>query len=106
MKSEIDDYLTEQERAVLQLYRNSKSSGLGRQLRLSVQYAIGAGIFLGLAIWFNQPLYAVVVYVVFLLWMIMRLRGARTIAGVMPRIIDKYESEIRELKVKSISRNR
>jgi len=98
MKSAIDDRLTEQERTTLRLYRNPTASGLGRQVRLSVQYAVGAGIFLGLAIWLNEPLYAIVVYGVFILWMLVRLRGARTIAAVTPRIIEKYESEIKALK--------
>jgi len=98
MKSEIDSKLTEHERTILKLYQNPKASGLGRQIRLSVQYAISAGIFVVLAIWWHQPLYAIVVYVLFVLWMLIRLRGARAIAGAMPHIIEKYESAIKELK--------
>lgn len=98
MKSEINEKLTEREREVLRLYRNPEASDLGRQIRLSVQYAVGAGIFLGLALWRNQPLYAIVVYVVFVLWMLIRIQRARALAGVMPRIIEKYESEVKELK--------
>lgn len=63
-----------------------------------MQYAIGAGIFVALAISENEPLYVIAVYVVFILWMVIRLRGARAIAGVMSRIIGVYESQIGELR--------
>ncbi|MCD4728671.1 MAG: hypothetical protein K8R46_13480 [Pirellulales bacterium] len=98
MKSEIEYKLTEKERHILGLYRNPKASDFRRQIRLSVQYAISTGIFLGLAIWWNQALYALVVYVTFVFWMFLRLRGAYRVSGIMPTIIEKYELEIAKLR--------
>ena len=97
-KSQIDDKLTEQERTILSVYRTPKVSDLRRQIRLSVQYAIGTGIFLGLAIVDDEPLWGIVVYAVFVLWMIVRLCGMRRVVGIMPRLIEKYETEIAELR--------
>jgi hypothetical protein len=98
MKSEIDDKLSQRERIILQMYRNPKSSDLRRQIRLSIQYAVGTGIFLVMGIRLENPLYSIIIYGALLLWMVLRLVGARKLVGVMPGIIDKYESEIHELK--------
>lgn len=98
MKSGIDDELNERERALLRMYARPAGSEFRRQVRLSFQYAVGAGIFLGLALWKNQPRFAIVGYVIFLLWMLIRLRAARRAVGVMPGIIEKYERRIELLK--------
>lgn len=100
MKSEIEDKLSQRERTILQMYRNPKSSDLRRQVRLSIQYAIGTGIFLVMGIRSGNPLYAIIVYVALLLWMGLRIAGASKLVGIMPEIIEKYESEISELRSK------
>ena len=96
--SSIDSELTDQERQVLAMYRDPAQSGIGRAIRLSIQYAIGAGIFLVAAIVSGNPWWSAAVYAVFLTWMVVRLVGARRVAAMMPRIIDKYESRITEIE--------
>jgi hypothetical protein len=96
--SVIDSKLTDHEREVISMYRDSPRSGIGRAIRLSIQYAIGAGVFLVAAIVTGNPWWSVVVYVVFVAWIVVRLLGARRLAGVMPSVIEKYESRIAELE--------
>jgi hypothetical protein len=98
MNSRIDDILTPTEKQVLQLYRSGKHSGIRRAARLTVQYAIGTGLFVWLCISKQQPYWCLVVYGVFILFMIIRLIGARRLAGVMPGIIEKYETRIATLE--------
>ncbi len=86
-----------EERRVLEMYRNPKLSGLGRATRLSGQYLLGAGIFTYLAVAYN-PWYAIVVYLVFVAFVIVRLLAARSLVGIMPRILAKYEARIAELE--------
>ena len=96
--SGIDSQLTDHEHQVLAIYRDPARSGIGRGIRLSIQYAIGAGIFLVAAIVTGNPWWSVVVYGVFVAWMAVRVLGARRLAGVMASIIEKYESRITELQ--------
>jgi hypothetical protein len=90
--------LNPDEQKVLAIYQDPKRSGMERAIRLSIQYAIGAGIFVYLAIHFNNPWYSLVVYVVFLLYMVIRLVRGKKLAGIMPGIIAKYERRIEELE--------
>src|SRR4051812_16154032 len=90
--------LTPVEEAVLAMYADPRKSGLPRAIRLSIQYAIGAGIFLGLAIQYHEPWYAAVTYLVFLAYMGVRLAGAQKLSGVMPSILQKYDARIAELE--------
>jgi hypothetical protein len=99
MKSEINNDLTDRERTVLALYRAPSNSESRRLIRLSIQYAIATGCFMVLAIVEHQPLYALFVYVVLLVWLVLRVVGASTMSRVMPKIIDKYESTITTLKL-------
>ena len=96
-QSLIDDELTPMERKVLAAYR-SPTRHIRRQIRLSVQYAVATGLFAYLSVSTGQPLYGIVVYVVFLLWMAARLFGAWRIAGTTPKIIEKYEARIADLR--------
>lgn len=91
---------TDKEEAVLSAYRNPRNSGIGRAVRLSAQYALGAGIFLWLAIVDGNPWYSVAVYAIFVFYMSLRVWAGSRIAGIMPGIISKYESRIRDLESK------
>jgi hypothetical protein len=91
--------LSEVERAVLRTYIDPAASGISRAVRLSLQYATSAGIFVFLAIWQDNPLWSLAVYAIFLLFMAVRLVGARRIAGIMPGIIRKYEERISALEI-------
>ena len=90
--------LTPEEQRVLAMYLNPSGYGLGRAVRLSVQYAVAAGIFIALAVYYNEPGYAVGAYMGFLAFLVARLVSARKIAGVMPSVIRKYEDRIGELE--------
>lgn len=79
---------------MLAAYRSPTLHDIRRQVRLSLQYAVGTGLFAYLAISTGRPLYIIAVYVVFLTWMLLRLLRASRIAGAMPRIIEKYEARI------------
>jgi hypothetical protein len=94
---------TSKEMKILELYRNPKLSGLGRAQRLSAQYLLSAGIFTYLAIAY-QPWYAIVVYLIFATFVVVRLIGARHLVGVMPKILTKYELRIAELEAEAESR--
>ena len=98
MPSRIDATLSPQERRVLSLYTAPGRSGIGRAVRLSVQYALGAGVFVVLCLREHEPLWVLPVYGLFLLVLAVRLIGARAISGVMPGVIAKYEARIAELE--------
>ena len=98
MPSVIDEKLTEKERLVLAAYRAESASGLRRAARLSVQYALGAGIFVVLALTEREPLWVLPVYAVLILVLVMRILGGRALAGAMPGVIEKYEQEISALR--------
>lgn len=99
MPSAIDGLLSERERQVLSAYR-APGEGIRKAARLSIQYGIGAGIFTVLAISQRQPLWALAVFAVLVLVLTLRFVGARSLAGVMPAVIEKYEREILALREK------
>jgi hypothetical protein len=90
--------LTPDEERILALYGDPQKSGLPRAIRLSIQYAISAGIFLAMAIQYDEPWYSAVTYLIFLVYMAIRIVGAQKLSGVMPSILQKYDSRIAELE--------
>jgi hypothetical protein len=94
MTSKIDDELTPAERAVLAIYRAREAYGVGRAMGLSVQYALGAAIFVYASIAYDEPLFVLAVYGILIALMTLRLIGAYKISGIMPGIIQKYEDRI------------
>ena len=86
------------ERRVLDLYRRPESSGLGRAIRLSIQYAGGAAIFVIVAVTSGNPWWSLAVWLVLAAVLIVRLVNARTIVGAMPSVIEKYERQITRLR--------
>lgn len=97
MKSAIEDKLTDKEKRILNLYRSPNSKTMRKTIRLSIQYALAAGIFSYLTVSLN-PNFVWAVFGCFITWMIARIIGAQKIAGVIPNIIEKYEQEIELLK--------
>jgi hypothetical protein len=97
MRSALDEKLTNQERSILNLCRSGDAQGIKRLTRLSIQYAIGAGIF-SLFTALYSPHFVWVVYGTFTIWLLVRVIGARKIASNMPAIIEKYEHEIALLR--------
>jgi hypothetical protein len=89
---------TPDEQRVLAVYRDPRNAGLARAARLSLQYAVAAGCFVAVAIITDNALWSLAVFGVFVAWMGIRLLKAKQIAGVMPRIIQKYEDYIAQLE--------
>lgn len=98
MRSAIDERLTEKERQVLAVYRAGSVSDMRRATRLAVQYALGAGIFVVLALTEREPLWVLPVYAILVLVLVLRIRRGRMVAGAMPSVIEKYEQEISMLR--------
>jgi hypothetical protein len=92
----IDTLLSDKERQVLEAYKDPRR-GFKQTIKLSTQYAVGMALFVYLAI-YDDALWSLAAYGVFLAWLVARLIGARKIAGVMPGIIEKYERRILELE--------
>lgn len=94
--STIDTLLSDKERLVLKAYSNPRRD-FNRASRLSIQYALGMALFVYLAI-YDDALWSLAVYGIFLAWLIVRYIRSRAVAGVMPAIIEKYERRIQELE--------
>jgi hypothetical protein len=89
---------TAEERHILQQYRAPSRSGTARVIRLAIQYALGGGIFLYLAIAQKQPLYAIGIYVLLVGFLCARIFGARRLRDLMPQILRRYEERISQLE--------
>jgi hypothetical protein len=90
--------LTSQEQSVVQPYRNPERTGVARLVLSSIQCTLVAGIFLYLTLVRNEPRYAIGIFAMFALYLAIRVYSARRIAGIMPRILQRYEWRIAELE--------
>jgi uncharacterized membrane protein YhdT len=99
MKSEIDDQLTKKEKQVLSAYENPKEH-MRKALRLSIQYLIAIALFAFLSVKEKNINYSLVMFGVFAILIVIRLINAKKISEIMPKIIAKYEEEIKRLKEK------
>jgi hypothetical protein len=94
-----EDLFTPEERRVLAAYRNP-SKDVSRATRLSIQYLVGAGIFMAMALAYREPLFALVTYGTFVVFVLIRLLGGRKLASIVPAILAKYEARVEELERK------
>jgi len=92
--------LNPQEQSVLRRFNQSQKSPLSALLRSSIYCIALAGLFLYLAIARNEPLYAIGVFGMFALYLGIRIYTARRVAGIMPRILQRYEVRIAELEAR------
>jgi uncharacterized membrane protein len=90
--------LTPQEQSIVRPYRNPERIGVAWLLRSSIQCTVVAGIFLYLTLARNEPRYAIGIFGMFVLYLAIRVYSARRIAGIMPRILQRYEKRIAELE--------
>ena len=90
--------LAPQEQSIVRPYRNPERTGVACLLRSSIQCTVVAGIFLSLALAGNEPRYAIGIFAMFVLYLAIRVYSARRIAGIMPRILQRYEERIAELE--------
>jgi uncharacterized membrane protein YfcA len=90
--------LTPREQSIVRPFRYPERNGVAWLLRSAVQCTAVAGIFLSLALARNEPRYAIGIFAMFVLYLAIRVYSARRIAGVMPRILQRYEKRIAELE--------
>ena len=79
---------------------STKSRPLSVLLRSSIYCTVLAGFFLYLALARNEPRYAIGIFGMFVLYLVIRLYTARRVAGIMPRILQRYEFRIAELEAR------
>lgn len=92
--------LNPQEQSVVRRFNRSQKSPVAMLFRSSVYCTVIAGFFLYLALARNEPRYAIGIFGMFVLYLAIRLYSARRIAGVMPRILERYEFRIAELEAR------
>jgi len=92
--------LSPQEQTGLRRFNDSRKSGLGVLFRSSIYCIVLAGLFLFLALARNEPRYSIGVFGMFVLYLAIRVYTARRVAGIMPRILERYEFRISELEAR------
>lgn len=92
--------LNPQEQSVVRRFSERQKSPIVILFRSSIYCTVLAGFFLYLALARNEPRYAIGIFGMFVLYLAIRLYSARRIAGVMPRILERYEFRIAELEAR------
>jgi hypothetical protein len=92
--------LNPQEQSVVRRLGESKTSAISILMRSSIYCAALAGLFLYLALARNEPRYAIGIFGMFVLYLAIRVFTARRVAGIMPRILQRYEFRIAELEAR------
>lgn len=90
--------LAPQEQSIIRPYRDQKGTGPAQLLRSSIYCAVVAAIFLYLTLARNEPRYAIGIFAMFVIYLAIRVYSARRLAGIMPRILRRYEEHITELQ--------
>jgi uncharacterized membrane protein len=90
--------LAPQEKSLVRAYRNREHIGVSALFRSSIYCIVVAALFLYLALSQDEPRYAVGVFAMFLWYLAIRIYSARRIAGIMPRILQRYEKRIVHLE--------
>src|SRR5215471_12977091 len=93
--------LSPQEQSVVRRFNESRQSRpVAALLRSSIYCTALAALFLYLALARNQPRYAIGVFGMFVLYLAIRVYSARRVAGIMPRVLQRYEFRIAELEAR------
>ena len=92
--------LNPQEQSVVRRFGESKKRGPAAMLRSSIYCAALAGLFLYLALARHEPRYSIGIFGMFVLYLGIRVYTARRLAGIMPRILERYELRIAELEAR------
>ena len=90
--------LNPQEQSVVRRFSQSRKSPVATLFRSALYCTVLAGFFLYLALARDEPRYAIGIFAMFVIYLAIRLYSARRIAGVMPRILERYEFRIAELE--------
>ncbi|HAU39501.1 MAG: hypothetical protein UV80_C0008G0035 [Candidatus Peregrinibacteria bacterium GW2011_GWF2_43_17] len=99
MKSQIDDKLSERERELFKVLMTKKAN-FSKAIRISLQYILAASIFVFLAIYDNQPLYSIGVFIIVIIVLAVPMIKSMKIKNEIPEILQKYDNEIKVLKSK------
>ena len=81
-------------------FGESKRSAISILMRSSIYCAALAGLFLYLALARDEPRYAIGIFGMFVVYLAIRVYSARRVAGIMPRILQRYEFRIAELEAR------
>ena len=92
--------LSMQEQSVVRRFSESKRSPIALLMRSSIYCVVLAGLFLYLALARNDPRYSIGIFGMFAFYLAIRVYSARRISGIMPRILEQYESRIAELEAR------
>lgn len=84
----------------MQRVGESKPGAVGILLRSSIYCTALAALFLYLALARNEPRYAIGIFGMFVLYLAIRVYTARRVAGIMPRVLQRYEFRIAELEAR------
>lgn len=93
-----DANLRPEERSLVRPYRSRERTGVTWLLRSSLHCTVVAALFLYLALARQEPRYAIGIFAMFVLYLGIRVYSARRLAGIMPRILQRYEERIAELE--------
>ena len=99
MKSQIDDKLSERERELFKVLMTKKAN-FSKAIRISLQYILAASIFVFLAIYDNQPLYSIGVFIIVIIVLAVPMIKSMKIKNEIPERLRKYDNEIKVLKSK------
>ncbi len=92
--------LNPQEQSIVQRLNQPRTSALSMLLRSSIYCTVLAAFFLYLALARNEPRYAIGIFGMFVLYLAIRIYSARRVAGIMPRVLQRYEFRIAELEAR------
>ena len=92
--------LNPQEESIVRRLNQPRTTAVSVLLRSSLYCTVLAAFFLYLALARNEPRYAIGIFGMFVLYLAIRIYSARRVAGIMPRILQRYEFRIAELEAR------
>ena len=92
--------LNPQEQSVVRRLGEPKRNAVSILLRSSIYCTALAALFLYLALARDEPRYAIGIFGMFVLYLAIRVYSARRVAGIMPRVLQRYEFRIAELEAR------
>ena len=84
--------LSPEDRAIAAAYLDDPARQIRRQRRITVQYALGAGAVMGVALWADDVRLAVPVYLLLVLWLVLRQRALERRTRALRRILAAYDA--------------
>ncbi len=85
--------ITAEDQAVIDSYLKDIQAPINYQKSLAVRYGVGTGLFLIAAFWFDTVWLAVPIYLVFIIWLVLRHRAFARRSRGLHRIFKHFEAE-------------